>query len=45
MEFCPKCGAVLVSKKYVEKDGEKTAIFCRKCGYTKKKYKPIEIKE
>ena len=45
MEFCPKCSAVLVSKKYEEKNVEKTALFCRKCGYTKKKYKAMEITE
>ncbi len=46
MDFCPKCGAVLVSKRYEDKkEGEKIFLVCRKCGMVKKKYKAIEIKE
>jgi DNA-directed RNA polymerase subunit M len=41
MEFCPKCGIVLVSKK----ENEKANLVCRKCGHKVKDYKPIEIKE
>lgn len=41
MEFCKKCGSILVAKK------EKSDIFlvCRKCDYRQKEYKPVEIEE
>ncbi|MBU0953684.1 MAG: transcription factor S [Nanoarchaeota archaeon] len=41
MEFCDKCGTVLVSK---EEKG-KTALICRKCNRKLKEYKPLEIAE
>lgn len=41
MEFCPKCGSMLV----IDKESKKTILICRKCGYKRKKYKSIEIKE
>lgn len=41
MDFCSKCGTVMVSKE------EKNKIFlvCKKCGHKKKEYKPLEITE
>ncbi|RLJ09616.1 MAG: transcription factor S [Candidatus Aenigmatarchaeota archaeon] len=41
MQFCEKCGSVLVAQK--EKD--KTILICRKCGFKLKDYKPLEISE
>jgi DNA-directed RNA polymerase subunit M len=41
MDFCEKCGFVLVSKK--EKD--KVFLICRKCGHRVTHYKPLEISE
>ncbi|MBI4020144.1 MAG: transcription factor S [Candidatus Aenigmarchaeota archaeon] len=41
MDFCDKCGTVMVAKK--EKD--KTILICRKCGHKVKNYKPLEIEE
>ncbi len=41
MEFCDNCGLILV----VKKDGKKSSLVCRKCGYKSKDYKPLEIKE
>ncbi len=41
MDFCKKCGTVLVAKK----EGEKTVLFCRKCGTVLEDYKPMEIEE
>jgi DNA-directed RNA polymerase subunit M len=41
MEFCPKCGSVLVSKK----EKEKTFLACRRCGYKLTHYKPLEVSE
>ncbi|HLD57278.1 MAG TPA: transcription factor S [archaeon] len=41
MEFCDNCGLILV----VKKDGKKSSLVCRKCGYKSKDYKPLEIRE
>lgn len=41
MDFCEKCGYVLISKK--EKD--KVILICRKCGHKITHYKPVEISE
>jgi DNA-directed RNA polymerase subunit M len=41
MDFCKKCGAVLVAKK----EKTKTVLVCRKCGYKVDDYKPMEIAE
>lgn len=41
MEFCPKCGSVLVIKK----QKSKSILACRKCNFTRKNYKHMEIKE
>ncbi|MBI4163893.1 MAG: transcription factor S [Candidatus Aenigmarchaeota archaeon] len=41
MEFCDNCGLILT----VKKDGKKSSLVCRKCGYKSKDYKPLEIKE
>lgn len=41
MDFCEKCGTVMVSRK--EKD--KTILICKKCGHKVKNYKPLEIEE
>ncbi len=32
MEFCPKCGSLLVPRK----EGSETVLVCPKCGYTKR---------
>lgn len=41
MDFCNKCGIVLVAKK----ENDKTLLVCRKCGLKVKDYKPMEIAE
>ena len=41
MEFCDKCGLVLVAQR----EGKKNVLMCRKCGYKMKDYKPMEITE
>ncbi|HDD46438.1 MAG TPA: transcription factor S [Candidatus Aenigmarchaeota archaeon] len=41
MDFCPKCGTALVRKK----DNNQIVLYCRKCGYTTKEYKPVSISE
>ncbi len=41
MDFCKKCGTILVAKK----EKEKTILVCRKCGKKTKDYKPLEIAE
>ncbi len=41
MNFCDKCGTVMVSK---EEKGKRFLI-CRKCGHKTKDYKPLEISE
>ena len=41
MEFCDKCGLVLIAQK-----GKKgNYLMCRKCGFKLTKYKPVEISE
>ncbi len=42
MNFCEKCGSVLVAQK--EKGG-RVVLVCRKCGFKIKDYKPLEISE
>ncbi len=41
MQFCDKCKSVLVTKK----EGSKTLLICRQCGYRVTDYKPLEISE
>jgi len=41
MEFCPKCGTILMAKE----SKKKILYICRKCGHRFSDYKPIEIKE
>ena len=41
MDFCKKCGTVLVAKK----EKNTTVLICRKCGKSIKDYKPLEISE
>lgn len=41
MNFCEKCGSVLVSKK----EKGRTVLVCRKCGFRLEDYKPLEISE
>jgi len=41
MEFCEKCGTILVAKE----EKSKTVFVCRKCGHKFTDYKPIEIEE
>ena len=41
MDFCGKCGSVMVAKK----QGAKTILVCRKCGSKMEDYKPMEIEE
>jgi DNA-directed RNA polymerase subunit M len=41
MDFCNKCGNVMVAKK----QGSKTILTCRKCGFKMDDYKPVEIAE
>ena len=41
MDFCKKCGTVLVAKE----EKKKTILVCRKCGFRVKYYKPLEIAE
>jgi DNA-directed RNA polymerase subunit M len=41
MEFCEKCGSVLIAKR----EGERVFLFCRKCGDKADYYKPLEIDE
>jgi DNA-directed RNA polymerase subunit M len=41
MDFCNKCGSVLVAKK----QGKKTILSCRKCGFNMEDYRPLEIAE
>ncbi|MEM0121554.1 MAG: hypothetical protein QW453_04585 [Thermoprotei archaeon] len=41
MEYCPKCGGVMIPKKVKNK----RVLFCAKCGYTKPfKAKPTQEK-
>lgn len=41
MDFCTKCGSVMAAKK----TKGRMVLACRKCGYTSKEYKPLEISE
>jgi DNA-directed RNA polymerase subunit M len=41
MEFCEKCGSVLVAKK----EKNKTFLVCRGCGHKTMDYKPLKIAE
>lgn len=41
MNFCERCGSVLVSQK----EKGKTILVCRKCGFRLEDYKPLEISE
>lgn len=41
MDFCEKCGSVLVTRK----DGDKTVLMCKKCKFKKEDYTPLEIAE
>lgn len=41
MQFCPKCGGILVPKK----DGRKTTVVCPKCGYKSKEVEQTKIEE
>jgi DNA-directed RNA polymerase subunit M len=41
MDFCKKCGTVLVPTE----EKKKTILICKKCGYKVKHYKPLEIEE
>ena len=39
MEFCPKCGSRLTTKKSKTGKKIKISLLCLKCGYTKKETK------
>ena len=41
MDFCDKCGTIMVSK---EEKG-KLLMVCKKCGHKRREYKPLEIEE
>lgn len=41
MEFCEKCGTILVAKERKNK----VVLICKKCGYKTKNYKPLEVSE
>ena len=41
MDFCDKCGSVMVSKT----EKTKVILVCRKCGTKTYDYKPLEIEE
>jgi DNA-directed RNA polymerase subunit M len=41
MDFCSKCGSVMVAKR----ERNKTVLVCRKCGTKVDDYKPLEIAE
>lgn len=41
MQFCPKCGGILIPKK----DGKKIIIVCPKCGYKSKEAPETKISE
>jgi DNA-directed RNA polymerase subunit M len=41
MDFCDKCGTIMVAK---EEKG-RVVLTCRKCGRKTKEYKPLEINE
>ncbi len=41
MNFCEKCGSVMVTKK----EKSKACLVCKRCGFRKTHYKPLEISE
>lgn len=41
MNFCEKCGSLLVSKQ----EKHKVILICRRCGHKVTNYKPLEIAE
>ena len=41
MDFCKKCGSLMVAKQ----EKNKTILVCRSCKFKLKKYKPLEIEE
>jgi len=41
MEFCPRCELALI----VNEENGKRFLACKKCGYKKDKYKPLQISE
>lgn len=41
MEFCKKCGSIMVAKEV----GKKTILVCRSCGFKLTNYKPLKIQE
>jgi DNA-directed RNA polymerase subunit M len=41
MDFCKKCGSLMVAKEVKKK----TIMACRSCNFKLKRYKPLEIQE
>jgi DNA-directed RNA polymerase subunit M len=41
MDFCKKCGSVMVAKE----EKSKVILICKKCGFKLRHYKPLEIAE
>ena len=41
MDFCKKCGSIMIAKE----DKKKTFLVCRNCGFKQMHYKPLEIEE
>jgi len=41
MDFCKKCGSIMVAKEVKKK----VILVCRSCNFKLKKYKPLEIQE
>jgi len=41
MDFCEKCGSVMIAKE----EKNKTILVCKQCGHKLKDYKPLEIEE
>lgn len=41
MQFCPKCGSILMPKK----EGKKTVLACSRCSYKSSDTKDLSIKE
>ncbi len=42
MQFCPKCGSILLPKELA---GKKSKLVCKKCGYKSREKKSIILKE